>query len=270
MARHPGHAPDPRHSSALTLESLRLLLDRPERNRRGLFWAEGCRSFFSALENGWPIRTVVYCPKLLHSRQTWRALETSAADAFLKVSPEEFHLLTRRSEPDGIGVVCEQRWLPLIEQTPDHGDLWVALDSARTPGNLGTILRTCAATGVRGVMLIGGEADPYDASAIRSSMGAIFSVPLIRTSARSLAGWKVRRDVLFVGATPNTPLDYRRGRYRTPLVLMMGSERSGLRDRQIALCDRLVRLPMTAKVDSLNLAVATSLMLYEVRRAEGG
>ncbi|MFI5385615.1 MAG: TrmH family RNA methyltransferase [Fimbriimonadales bacterium] len=254
----------------LGLNQILPLLDRNEREQTGLFWAEGCRSFFSALEHRWMIRTVVYCPKLLRSRLAWDSIHRlgmSRSLPIVRLCPEEFQLLTRRAEPDGIGVVCEQRWSRLIDQHPVEGDVWVALDSIRTPGNLGTILRTCAATGAQGVMLIGGEVDAYDPAVIRASMGTFFATNLIRTSARALAGWKSRRNtVLFIGTSPSAKLDYRQLSYQTPLVLMMGSERTGLRERQSALCDRMVRLPMTDQVDSLNLAVATGLMLYEAVR----
>lgn len=246
-----------------TLDSILPLLDRAERQRSGLFWAEGCRSFFSALQYGWTVRAVVVCPRLLRSREAWCRLR-SLRVPILRVTVEQFALLTKRHEPDGIGVVCDQRWSRLIDQEPSPGDVWIALDSIRTPGNVGTIFRTGAAVGVAGVMLIGGEIDPFDPAAIRASMGALFSTRLILTSAKALAGWKSRRDVLFVGTSPVARLDYRVAQYRTPLVLMMGSERTGMRERQIALCDQMVRLPMSSKVDSLNLAVATSVMLYAV------
>lgn len=264
MARHASPCPASRPSS-LTFEQIASLLDRHDRDRTRLFWAEGCRSFFSALENGWDIRSIIYCPRLLSSRPAWERLRRLGTPS-LELSSEEFGHLTRRAEPDGVGVVCAQHWERLIEQPARRGDVWVALDSIRTPGNLGTIFRTCAAVGARGVMVIGGEIDAFDPAVIRSSMGAIFSVDLIRTSARALAGWKSRRQVLFVGASPAGSLDYRQACYRSPLVLMMGSERSGLRERQIALCDQIVSLPMTPRVDSLNLAVAAGLMLYEAIR----
>lgn len=262
MARSASRCPN-RHLCS-TSEQIAALFDRQERNRTGLFWAEGCRSFFSAIDNGWPIQCVAYCPQLLRSRTTYERLTASTIPR-LRLSPVQFATLSRRSEPDGIGIVCPQRWEPLIDQHPKPGDVWVALDSVRTPGNLGTILRTVAAVGARGVMLIGGETDPYESAAIRASMGALFATKLIRTSARALEGWKVRRHVTFVGASPNAPDDYRDSRLKTPLVLMMGSERSGLRERQTALCDHLVRLPMTDRVDSLNLATATSVLLYSVQ-----
>ncbi len=273
MAREPGHFQPTLHFGTerrardfqSTAQAIGELLDRQSRERIGLFWAEGCRSFFSALESGWTVHSVVFCPKLLRSATAWHVLaRIRPRTQVLRLAPDEFRTLSRRVEPDGIGILCEQRWSPLIQERAGSGDVWVALDGVRTPGNLGTILRTCAAAGARGVMLIGGDADPYDPAAIRASMGAVFKVPLIRTSAKALAGWKSRRAVTFIGTSPAASRDYRQPTYRTPLVLMMGGERSGLRERQLALCDEIVSLPMTRQVDSLNLAVATSVMLYEV------
>lgn len=259
-----------RHSewigSIPSLDSVRALLDRTERERTGLFWAEGCRSLFSALERGWQVRQIVYCPKLLKSQSAWNMLRKMGGQLpLLKLSSAEYMELSRRVEPDGIGIVVEQRWQRLIDEGPHRRSLWVALDSIRTPGNLGTILRTCAAVGVQGVMLIGGELDAYDPAVVRASMGAVFASRLIRTSAKALAGWKDRRNVRFIGTSPGASHDYRSVAYDSAIVLMMGSERSGLRERQLALCDDLVKLPMTCEVDSLNLAVATSVMLYAIR-----
>jgi TrmH family RNA methyltransferase len=273
MARRTSPCPR-RPSIDLTFDQIFELLERPAREASGLFWAEGCRPFLSALEHGWSVRAVVYCPKLLRSRYAWEALRLLSY-APLRVSPEQFKLLSRRLEPDGIGVVCDQRWSRLIEQHPRPGDVWIGLDTVRTPGNLGAILRTCAAAGARGALLIGGEIDPYDPAAIRSSMGAIFGTKLVRTSARALDAWKSHRtaeglhQVRFVGTSPGATLDYRQAQYQTPLVLLMGGERQGLRERQVALCDQVVRLPMTDQVDSLNVAVATSLVLYEAIRDAG-
>lgn len=253
-----------------TFEQILPLLNRKDREQTGLFWAEGCRSLFAAREQGWRIRAIVVCSRLLRSRHAWAELQRCDFPV-IRTSRDEFALLSRRVEPDGIGVVCEQRWSRLIEQRPKGNDLWVCLDAIRTPGNLGTILRTCAAVGAQGVMLVGGEVDPYEPAVVRASMGALFKTQLIRTSGKALAAWKGHcglPPVRFIGTSPSAPIDYLSVNYRGPLVLTMGSERSGLRERQIALCDELVRLPMTGIVDSLNLAVATSIVLYQARGAQ--
>jgi RNA methyltransferase, TrmH family len=248
-----------------TLDSTRQLLDRRRREQTGLFWAEGARSFLSSFDRQWCVRGILYSPRLLKSPVVWQRLRTLPIPK-IKVSPEVFSGLSRREMPDGIGVVAEQQWCRLIDQSPCVGDLWVALDSVRTPGNLGTIMRTAAACGAQGIMLVGGELDPYDPATIRASMGALFGTSLIRTSTKALEGWKARRhEVAFLGTSPSAEINYRAACFRTPLVIVMGAERSGLGERELRLCDEVVRLPMAAGVDSLNLAVATSIMLYQAR-----
>jgi TrmH family RNA methyltransferase len=142
----------------------------------------------------------------------------------------------------------------------------VALDAIQYPGNLGTILRTCDATGAAGVILLGATSDPYDPESVRASVGAIFSLQLARASPAEFAAWKRERGISVAGTSPAAALDYRAAAYAPPVVLLMGCERSGLPPALQALCDVLVRIPMVGRSDSLNLAVATSLMLYEVFR----
>ena len=254
---------------ALDLDTLVALRERPFRNQTGCFFADGARFLLSAVEAGWTIRHLVIAPKLLRSCAAAccvRHLRRQGVPV-LEFTAEQYGQASLHHEPQGVGAVVEQRWVPLIEQRNPRG-LWVGLDAVRHPGNLGTILRTADAVGASGVMLIGGETDPYDPASVRASMGAIFRQGLIRTSARSIIGWKSRTGCTVVGASPDGSKDFRRIPYARPMVLMMGSERAGLRPKQEALCDHLARIPITGRADSLNLAVATGLMLYEAFRGQ--
>jgi TrmH family RNA methyltransferase len=153
----------------------------------------------------------------------------------------------------------------VAEQVAQEG-LWVALEAIRDPGNLGTIIRTADAVAAGGVILVGNSCDPYSREAVRASMGSIFNVPLVRMNAERAVGlagaWK--GDV--VGTHLSAREDFRVVRYRAPTLLMMGSEGPGLSPALAAACSRLVKIPMAGRLDSLNLAVATALMLYEIRK----
>ena len=143
----------------------------------------------------------------------------------------------------------------------------MALEAIRDPGNLGTIIRTADAVGAAGVMLVGTCCDPYSHEAVRASMGSIFNVPLVRMSAGALPGLGRRRGA----ATSSARIcrrreDFRAVRYRAAHLLVMGSEGPGLSPELAAACSRLVKIPMAGRLDSLNLAVATALMLYEIRK----
>ena len=135
--------------------------------------------------------------------------------------------------------------------------------AAQDPGNIGTILRTCDAVGVSGLILLANSADPYDPSAVRASMGAIFTQRLVRATWNDFVAWKKAHAVPLVGTSGGAAQDYQRVAFPAPMVLLMGSEREGLSPTQQAACDLLVRIPMVGHSDSLNLAIATAVVLYE-------
>jgi RNA methyltransferase, TrmH family len=248
------------------LARLRHLRVRAYRERTGHFFTEGVRFVSRALAAGAAIETVVVAPRMLESDHGWEVVERLKASGtpVLEVAPGVFRDLSLAEEPQGVAAVVRQWWEPLGRVAPDAGLCWVALESVRAPGNLGTVLRTCEAVGAAGVMLLGDTTDPYDPATVRASMGSLFSQRLVRTTAGELAAWKTRHGVTLAGTSPSAREDYHQYRYPSPVVLLMGSERRGLSSTQQRLCDVLVRVPMAGGVDSLNLAVATSVILYEV------
>ena len=138
------------------------------------------------------------------------------------------------------------------------------LGKIRNPGNLGTILRTCDAVGCAGVILLGDTADPYDNAAVRGAMGAHFSQRLVRTDIKSFAAWKKSRSLTMIGTSDTATSNYQEITYHQPVILCMGDEQHGLSDDHTALCNEMVRIPMVGRSDSLNLAVATAVILYEI------
>jgi TrmH family RNA methyltransferase len=138
------------------------------------------------------------------------------------------------------------------------------VESIDSPGNLGTIVRTAEATGVAGIFLIGADADPFDPAAVRASMGSLFSQKLMKCTAREFTDWTRSSRVSVIASSPAGLLDYRALRYRRPVVLLMGSEKHGLSEHLIEISDFTVRLPMLGSCDSINVAVATGVLLYEI------
>jgi TrmH family RNA methyltransferase len=257
-----------------SVRRLQRLQQRAERDRTGLFLAEGIRFVAQAIEHDAAIEQLVTAPALLANpfgRKLARELRRAGTPG-LEVTPEVFRGLAQAETPQGIAVVVRQRWEPLAPADPGAGLCWVALSAVQSPGNLGTILRTSDAVGGAGAILIGGAVDPYDPAVVRPTMGAIFAQRFTRASLPEFAAWKRCRGCFLVGTSPHGGVDYRSVAYRSPLVLFMGWERRGLSREDRALCDAVVRIPMVGSSDSLNLAVATGVMLYEVfnqRRAGG-
>ena len=248
------------------IRRIRRLHTRAERERTGLYYIEGIRFLAQALERRVPIKTVVACPPLLIHPFAQRLVRRlgKAGVPILEVTPPVLHSLALVDDPQGIAAVVAQHWLPPERVQPRNELCWIALDSVQSPGNLGTILRTADAVGAGGLFLLGDSVDPYDPATVRATMGALFSQRFVRTTAPALDQWKAQHGGLLVGTSPSAATDYQAVAYRAPTILLMGGERKGLPAALQARCDVTVRIPMIGHSDSLNLGVATSVLLYEV------
>jgi TrmH family RNA methyltransferase len=256
------------------IKLIRGLRDRKVRDRTGLFFVEGIRIVAEAVQLGVEVEELVVAPSLLTSELALRLVDARRAAGIpcVEVSSEVFQAISLKDGPQGLGAVVRQRW-EALELARPSGDLgWVALDAVQDPGNLGSILRTGDAVGAAGVILIGRTTDPHDPSAVRASAGAVFSQRLVRAGPEELAAWKREHGVGVVGTSGAASTDYRAVSYPSPFLLCVGSEQHGMSRPQQDLCDLVVSIPMVGRGDSLNLAVATALVLYEAfcqRRAAG-
>lgn len=245
------------------VKRIRALRQRKERESSGQYFVEGLRIVAEAAQLHAPINMLVVAPELLTSA-FGRDLVRQAGLPVLEVSASVFESLSTKDGPQGIGAVISQRWTPLMELRPADALCWIALVAAQDPGNIGTILRTADAVGAGGLILLEHSADPYDPGAVRASMGALFSLRLTRASMGEFVAWTRVRGISVVGTSDKAAQDYQAIHYHTPLVLLMGSEREGLSAQQAEACDVVARIPMVGRSDSLNLAVATAVMLYEI------
>ncbi len=242
------------------------LRQRQERERTQRFYAEGIRFVHQAVLTGAAIEKLVVAPEMLRST-AGRKIAGRLRDAgvsCLDVTPDLFRALSLATEPQGIGIVVRQRWKRLASLRPAGELCWLAHDVVNSSGNLGTNLRTSDSVGGAGVILLGEATDPYDPGTVRASMGAIFSQRFVRAGVEEFVAWKRRHGAMLVGTSPHAECDYRSVAYHKPLVLYIGCEQGGMAAEAQALCDVVVSLPMVGRSDSLNLAVATGVMLYEV------
>jgi len=249
------------------VKGIRSLQRRRERDTRGLAYVEGIRTVLGALESDWgDVALLVVSPDLLKSDLAWNGIAEAKQRGIerLDVSVEVFKTLSNRDGPQGLAAVVRQRWTSLRSLELEDGDTWVALTAVADPGNLGTILRTADAAGVKGVILLEDSTDPWAHSAMRASTGAIFTRHLIRAEWPTFLDWVREQNVTLVGSTDDAETTYRDTDYGARTIVLMGSERKGLSSQQRKACNQLVAIPMRGQVDSLNLAVAASLVLYEV------
>jgi TrmH family RNA methyltransferase len=256
--------------TAPTLTRIRKLQsERGYRDQHRLFFVECVRNFVTAIDHGCSVETLLYSEKLLTAplaRKFVRQLKRAGVP-FARVSPEEFRSISRAEHASGVAAILHQRIQTLEQIQPDRFSCWTVLSQVKSLGNLGTLVRTSAAIGAAGFILLGQQIDPYEPVVVRSTMGALFKQTLVRTNIESLRSWTKRHRLSVIGASPDGVVEYDRVRYARPTVLMLGHERSGLTDEQRSLCRQIVRIPMVGGADSLNLAVAGSLLLYAVFRS---
>lgn len=256
-------------SAPVISQAIQLQKDRRYRDDRKLFFGEGIRNFVEAVDHQYPIHTLIYSEKLLISpiaRKLVRRLKRSGTP-FARVTPEEFRKISITERASGIAAIFRQRLLSFAQVKPESYICWTVLDNIRSLGNLGTLIRTSAAVGAGGFMLLGNQIDPFDPAVVRATMGSLFKQTIVRTTDEQFQGWVKSRKLRVVGASPAGSADYDKVRYSSPTVLMLGDERSGLKASQESFCHQLVRIPMVKGIDSLNVAVAGSLLLYEVFRS---
>ena len=251
------------------VKDIRALALKKARDEQGAFVAEGLKLVIEALDLGWTIRTFVFAKSRRGDPAVGKlaARTVAAGGLVLEATEKVLAAITRRDNPQVALGVFEQRLMQVGQIRPTAGDVWVALDRVRDPGNLGTVVRTIDAVGARGLILIGESTDPFSMEAVRASMGSIFAVPVAKASAEQFLAWRKTFAGLVVGTHLAGAVDYRDVAYgERATLLVMGNEQQGLSEALAQACDSLVRIPQAGRADSLNLAVATAVVLYEVRR----
>lgn len=264
------------------VKRVRALADRKHRRRESAFVVQGIQPVWQAVEAGAHIEVLLVAPELLGHRGALEMVDAQAAGGVrvARLSGELFGRIADRDGPSGLAAIVRAAPAALdslavpaggtTHRSPREGPpdaLFVALHTAGNPGNVGTIIRTASAAGAAGVILIGPSADPYDPLAVKASMGALFTVPVATVaSAGEFLAWTGARGVTVAATSARAAVSCWDAAWRLPLALLLGSEGSGLPADLLAAADLQVVIPMTGTAESLNLAVAAGVLLYEVRR----
>ena len=253
------------------VKQLKGLHAKKGRAESGLFLAEGARLAAEAAALGvWP--QVLAVSQAALERAQVRALVLDAGRHGARIIETTETLLAQISKRDNPQTVigAYRQTTARLEALPGgQGALIVALDGVRDPGNLGTIVRTADSVGADAVVLLGQTCDPFSVEAVRATMGSIFSVPLARATFEEFDAWRRGAGFDMLGASLNGSTAPDSMDVDRPVVVLMGNEQSGLSSDLEAACDTLVRLPMKGRADSLNLAIATGVLLYDIWRRRG-
>jgi TrmH family RNA methyltransferase len=247
-----------------------LLRNRTRRHQAGQFVVQGVRAINAALAGGWAIKAFAFPRDRGLSRWATDILENSMAERHFEVVPQLFEVLAGKDDPSELIAVAAMR-PDALDRIPVRPETLVVIaDRPGSPGNLGTLIRSCDAFGVEGLVVTGHAVDLYDPATIRASVGAFFTVPsVVLRSHHEVAAWLIRlRDVdptlRVVGTSARATEPLRGLDAGGSIALIVGNETTGMSHAYGELCDLTVSIPMRGTATSLNAAVAASIALYEI------
>lgn len=251
------------------IKQLRSLDRKKSRNDSGLFICEGARLVEEGLKHNWePVFALAASDALdrPHSRQLLADCKERGARV-VTTTQKVLTAVSRKDNPQTIIAAFRQKHADLSTFPTTDSRRWIALYHVRDPGNLGTILRTADSAGLAGVILIGECCDRFSPEAVRATMGSTFSVPLAHATPDEFLDWATNANARIVAASMRGTSRHHATDFGDKSVILMGNEQSGLPPELEDRCDALVQIPMSGGADSLNLACASALMIYEVWRS---
>jgi TrmH family RNA methyltransferase len=247
------------------VKDVRALREKKGRRRQGMFIAEGLRILTEAREAGRLPAILFYAAGTRHPLLEQLAAEVEAAHGdVVETTADILHKMSGKENPQTVLGVYSSFDLALERIDRTAAPLWIVAQALRDPGNLGTILRTGDAVGAGGLILVDDCVDPFSVEAVRASMGALFTQRIAAAPWDQFLAWLRSGPGELVGTSLKASEDYQQPRYARPAFLLVGNEAQGLPEDYEAECDRLVKIPMLGKADSLNAAVATAVVAYEM------
>jgi TrmH family RNA methyltransferase len=250
------------------IKQLVRLRDRRPRDEAGVFLVEGYREIRRALEKAVPLQELYFSADWFLGENEPALIDqarTAGAQVF-ELSKDAFAKVAYRERPDGLLAVAPQWKRHLQDLALPPAPFVLVVEAIEKPGNLGTILRSADAAGVDAVVVCDPVTDIFNPNVVRSSTGVLFSVPVVVAESEPVRAWLRERRIRAVATTPAATALYTDTDLTGPLAIVMGSEQYGLSNDWLAESDAQVRIPMAGQADSLNVAMATIITLFEAVR----
>lgn len=244
------------------------LQQRKERDRQQLMIVEGYRAILCALQNHHPITTLYYSPELFYGEQEAALLHMAEAQgaALYDVSEAAFQKMATATRPDGLLAIAPQQRRNLQEHRPRPNALYLIAEGVEKPSNLGAIIRSADGAGAEALIVCDPQVDLFNPEVLRASVGTFFTLPtLIATTAETIK-WCRRHNILTLAATPQADSFYTEVEMRGATAIAVGNEQHGLSNVWLEGADMGIKLPMHGQINSLNVAVAAAILLYEAVR----
>ncbi|RLD99778.1 MAG: RNA methyltransferase [Aquificota bacterium] len=243
------------------------LRERRYREKKGLFLVEGFKEISMALEGGVELDSLFFCKGFFRGGEGGLLASVEAQGGKLfSLPPRLFEKVSYRENPDGLLAVARQFHRGLDDLVLGASPLLVVTESLEKPGNLGAILRCVDAIGADGLIVCDPVVDLFNPNVVRASRGTLFTVKVAASSPRETIKWLKDKGIEAVITTPHAPLEYTEVDYRRPTAVVVGSESKGLTPLWTEGFSLKVKIPMLGRADSLNVAVAAAVVLYEALR----
>ena len=247
------------------------LRQRAKRDRSGLMLIEGFREIKRALTNNHELRELFFCHELFQGSNESELLDTAkqrGAQLCACTTPV-FTKLSYRDRPDGLLAIAPKVSHDLSSISLTRDSMILVAEAIEKPGNLGTMLRSADATGVQAVIVCDGCTDINNPNVVRASLGTLFSLPVIDANTGDTCSWLKANDVTIIAASPDAERVYTDCDATGKTAFVVGAEQYGLSTAWNHRADCSVRIPMMGRSDSLNVASAATLLLYEALRQRG-
>jgi len=241
---------------------------RSHRDELDLMIIEGYRELKRAFENGHCPVELYFCREMFQGGNEDGLIRRCAEHGarLLKCTPEVFRKIAYRDRPEGLLGLAPCIHAGLDSLRPPDDALLVAAEAVEKPGNLGTLLRTADAAGVHGVIVCDPCTDINNPNVVRASIGTLFALPVVQCSSEEAIKWLCERDIQIVATTPHVEMPYTEADLTRPSVIVVGAEQYGLSKTWLREATMKVTIPMYGQADSLNVAAATTILLYEAVR----
>jgi TrmH family RNA methyltransferase len=250
----------------LVKKVIKLIQKPAERKKEGLFVVEGVREIFLMINAGFTVNSLFLCERLYQKDKDYLLEPNEFSNKKILVSPEVFDKMAYRGNSGGVLALVESKYTRLDELKLSDNPLIVVLESVEKPGNLGAILRTADAAGVDAVVICDHQTDIYNPNVIRSSLGCVFSVPVVVCNKESWFRWADDLKITTAIASVQAKKSYFASDLTRPIALAFGTEADGLTKYWYENSSEHLVIPMAGKIDSLNVSASAAIMIFEAVR----
>jgi TrmH family RNA methyltransferase len=249
------------------VKNILLLQEKPrERKNQCVFLIEGQREIRLAVMSGFTINTFLYCPGLITQPELEGLAATGTAVEMIECSLEVFNRIAYRKDTGGVIAISVQKRISFEDLQLRENPLLLVLESVEKPGNLGAVLRTADAAGLDAVIICDPQTDIYNPNTVRSSIGCIFTVPVVTSTSSETLEWLRTKKISSCATALTANHLYNETDYRKPSAIIMGTEATGLSKIWLEGADNLIKIPMRGRIDSMNVSVSAAIVVFEALR----